>query len=639
MPTELQEMQQRFGDRFSGMELSAVEQIFWPVFRHRLVFSIRQFVPLDVLEEGLLRVVLAGVTDLTEVTDFLGCSVRYGKKMTDDLANRAGGLLQPALKTDNTAVFSTNTTEAALTSCERAVIVTREVVLLRDAVFGQWIDFGEHRFRCVPLGPQLESPARWLGPQVPSSAASDVQDTVRHVIGLQPAGEEILAKHFDDGELQWVRLYLGCYQPQSRKSGRFLLFNPEHDDQPLPGLSGDFERMLGCGGTVTAYFQDDSTRAFWTAMAGRLKAAQAQDEIATRRVHVDDLHKALVAAENARANRPRTFSELQKEFSRQLAASGDKLASGSLDDALSAYRSAVEALVGGCFSKAKLEENQNDIASKAKQLRSQGQIAADQLELLLSHIRTAQSWTELLSGGELLARAQITAHLPASVAGLRLLACELGVTETAAEAAQAPLSEERAVERAIAEISRQRSEIENLEKLVAEMPTTRHLRVDEHPAILHQALRAAREVLVLISPWIKMRVLSRYLPDIDSALERGCELWIGYGMPRSDFHRDNSDDRALTALAERAQRHRLFLVELGTHEKVLIQDDDVFVNTSFNWLSYDGGDGRRESGLLQQGGVQAIKEKFLIDLKARQMSLVERPAKRQAAPVSRGVPS
>jgi hypothetical protein len=94
-------------------------------------------------------------------------------------------------------------------------------------------------------------------------------------------------------------------------------------------------------------------------------------------------------------------------------------------------------------------------------------------------------------------------------------------------------------------------------------------------------------------------------------------------MPRSDFHRDNSDARALAALRERAQRYRLFVVELGTHEKVLIQDDRLFVNTSFNWLSYDGGDGRRESGLLQQGAVGPIREKFLTDLKARQIQGLE----------------
>ena len=117
-----------------------------------------------------------------------------------------------------------------------------------------------------------------------------------------------------------------------------------------------------------------------------------------------------------------------------------------------------------------------------------------------------------------------------------------------------------------------------------------------------------------------MRVLSQYLPDLDAALQRGCEIWIGYGMPRSDFHRDRSDEKALDALYQKRERERrLFLVELGTHEKVLIKDDDLFVNTSFNWLSYDGGDGRRESGLLQEGGVQNIKEEFMADLKERQL--------------------
>jgi hypothetical protein len=201
------------------------------------------------------------------------------------------------------------------------------------------------------------------------------------------------------------------------------------------------------------------------------------------------------------------------------------------------------------------------------------------------------------------------------------LARELGVSDGAAPHTAKLREPEQAIQRAKEEIERRQTELDQLEKLLASAPRTRHLRVEEHSQILRKALREVQEVLILISPWIKMRVLSQYLPDLDAALQRGCEIWIGYGMPRSDFHRDRSDEKALDALRKREREQCLFLVELGTHEKVLIKDGDLFVSTSFNWLSYDGGDGRRESGLLQEGGVEDIKQEFLADLKERQMQV------------------
>jgi hypothetical protein len=37
-----------------------------------------------------------------------------------------------------------------------------------------------------------------------------------------------------------------------------------------------------------------------------------------------------------------------------------------------------------------------------------------------------------------------------------------------------------------------------------------------------------------------------------------------------------------------AKEGMLKLSHLGTHEKVLIQDEELFMNTSFNFLSYTG---------------------------------------------------
>jgi len=74
-------------------------------------------------------------------------------------------------------------------------------------------------------------------------------------------------------------------------------------------------------------------------------------------------------------------------------------------------------------------------------------------------------------------------------------------------------------------------------------------------------------------------------------------------MPKNGSYPEKSDQNALEELKKREHGGQFQLAFLGTHEKVLIQDDEVFMNSSFNFLSYTGGDGRRESETVQRGGI------------------------------------
>jgi hypothetical protein len=118
---------------------------------------------------------------------------------------------------------------------------------------------------------------------------------------MQSNDHEVAANQFDElGELQWIRLNLACNQSESHQSGRFLLFNPENDDQPLADLSKDFEQLLSRDGRVKTYFPDDplgTARAFWNSLAARAKTAHAEDEISQKREHVGKLKQALTAVE------------------------------------------------------------------------------------------------------------------------------------------------------------------------------------------------------------------------------------------------------------------------------------------------------------------------------------------------------
>ncbi len=149
------------------------------------------------------------------------------------------------------------------------------------------------------------------------------------------------------------------------------------------------------------------------------------------------------------------------------------------------------------------------------------------------------------------------------------------------------------------------------------LPTSQLLDCREHPLLLGEALREAKQTLIVISPWVKMRVLRPLLRELDRLLARGCEVRIGYGMPKNRHHQNSSDADAVKALQDRQQTGMLHLVEMVTHEKVLIVDDLLFVNSSFNWLSYTGGDGRRETGTVLRGRLSHIRDRLLTDMRKK----------------------
>ena len=83
------------------------------------------------------------------------------------------------------------------------------------------------------------------------------------------------------------------------------------------------------------------------------------------------------------------------------------------------------------------------------------------------------------------------------------------------------------------ELQKLEQEVKRLNNLIEQAPGIRYLQAADHPAILRKVLREASHCVVIISPWIRTGVLSLLIKDIRSALHRGVDLWIGYGMPDS----------------------------------------------------------------------------------------------------------
>ena len=110
--------------------------------------------------------------------------------------------------------------------------------------------------------------------------------------------------------------------------------------------------------------------------------------------------------------------------------------------------------------------------------------------------------------------------------------------------------------------------------------------VYDHPKLLREALAQARELLIIISPWITDAVVDKmFLNALGERLRHGVDVHIGYGLGVEE-----RVPQAIRKLEQLAREHANFrLVRLGdTHAKMLIKDDDWLVTTSFNWLSFRG---------------------------------------------------
>lgn len=110
----------------------------------------------------------------------------------------------------------------------------------------------------------------------------------------------------------------------------------------------------------------------------------------------------------------------------------------------------------------------------------------------------------------------------------------------------------------------------------------------EHRLVLEDALDRTQRRLLLISPWIKSKIVDDdFAQSLDRLCRSGVRIHIGYGISRHDVQAHDKD--AVERLERLASKYRHFtLRELGhTHAKVLVWDDTLVV-TSFNWLSFRG---------------------------------------------------
>jgi hypothetical protein len=221
-PSQQLEMQARFGDRFSGMQLSHVELLHWPVWIHTFAYEAFESVSLDPLEEGLLLLVEAGVESAQDLSALLGCSERYVREM---IARLGGSHAHACVRLmDNDAVCSTPRTASAIQARARQNPVPKNRPLVRDAVFGSWLSYGDVSFNRVTV-PTLDDGAHtWL--EAATDRVTEDEEAGSYAVTLVDEDDIESSEVSPEGKKEWVTLWLGCYQPRMAAADAFYCSIP-----------------------------------------------------------------------------------------------------------------------------------------------------------------------------------------------------------------------------------------------------------------------------------------------------------------------------------------------------------------------------------------------------------------------------
>jgi len=165
------------------------------------------------------------------------------------------------------------------------------------------------------------------------------------------------------------------------------------------------------------------------------------------------------------------------------------------------------------------------------------------------------------------------------------------------------------------QLRRQELELQRLRAEAKKVPV-RNLYVADHPPLLKEALESSKSRVMIISPWIKGKVVNdHFIRSLERLLKSGVKVFIGYGISEQVTENPQPQDKAaVKELQKLAARYSHFtFTRLGnTHAKVLIKDSEFAAITSFNWLSFKGDPNRtfrdEQGTLLQAPGL--VDQKF-----------------------------
>ena len=117
---------------------------------------------------------------------------------------------------------------------------------------------------------------------------------------------------------------------------------------------------------------------------------------------------------------------------------------------------------------------------------------------------------------------------------------------------------------------------------------------------LLETIEQARFEIDIMSPWMNRWVVNDdFIRKLQRAISRGVMIKIRYGIGNTSFNakdkeRNNKTEYVASMLREKLGSDNLKLIRGNEHSKLFICDDDFYVITSFNPLSFDGDYGIRD---------------------------------------------
>ena len=142
-----------------------------------------------------------------------------------------------------------------------------------------------------------------------------------------------------------------------------------------------------------------------------------------------------------------------------------------------------------------------------------------------------------------------------------------------------------------------------LHKPEIEINDTETLSIWKTQAKFAEALKTVKSKLLIESPWIKRATL-KYIDGIEKALQRNVVVIILYGIESNDEHHYGAIEQ-LRNLKNKYKKN-FYLIHLpshfeengnnkmtGTHRKLIIKDNDYYIQGSFNFLSFNKEEGQK----------------------------------------------
>jgi len=149
---------------------------------------------------------------------------------------------------------------------------------------------------------------------------------------------------------------------------------------------------------------------------------------------------------------------------------------------------------------------------------------------------------------------------------------------------------------------------------------TQTLSIWETQAKFEETIKTVKSKLLIESPWIKRATL-KYINDFEKALKRNVIIVVLYGIEGNDEHHRKAE-KEMERLDSQFKNFHLFHLPThfeeqgnydmtGTHRKLIIKDNEYYIQGSFNFLSFNREKGQKianeESILIPK----KVKEKWV----------------------------